>query len=171
MKSTDMFLSANERKKQENPIVLNIPSLEKPKGLAPSPFVVSLWDSKEMPKIVKTSQRTDDKNNAIVNTLNENYDEELETIENLFRGNGRIQYHAKSSFIDNNYKKSSYLSQTENKEKRTEFYSKNIPKKIKIPSRKEQIEKIKQSKDEYSAIFKKPSQNNGGFFRNFAFWK
>jgi len=144
MKSTDMFLSATERVFSQILIILS--SSLKPKGLAPSPFVISLWEENKLPEKKE----------------NETHEEELQTIDNLFRGNGRIKYNNPS--LSKNEVSDSF-------EEIQNIYSQNLPKKIRIPSRSEQLEKIKQSKNEYSAIFKTPSPGTGGFFRNFAFWK
>lgn len=169
-----MFFSAEDRKKSETPIQIIHSSSVQPKGLAPSPFIVSLWEGEKIPTFQNIKKnviqsKTEKENN--ISPLSFDEDEELQTIENLFRGNGRIEYNATSQKRNDE----NFVQQYEEQNKKREdeqLYSKNIaPKKIRIPSREEQLQKMKNSKKDYSIIFNKPSQKNNSFFRNFAFWK
>ena len=141
MKSTDMFPSEESRKECGLPTSLS--PQRNPSGIAPSPFVVSLWEEKQIPKAKKS----------------EIEDKELQSIEDLFRGNGRIEH--------NEYIPPASIFTTDT----APYKATQNPKQIIIPSREEQLKKAQKSRNEYSAVFQKPSISQGGFFRNFGFWK
>lgn len=138
MKSTDMFSSAHERKADTTPLVL--PDQTVAKGVALSPYVISLWE--DTPKKSLTKEK---KNTNIPQEKN---------------------HHNTASPI---YQESSLQKPNSKPFSVSEIFTPHeVPEsEISVPSRETQIEKVKQAMKHFEEVTGKSSQaSNHGFFRN-----
>lgn len=152
MKSIDMFSSADSRKKNEK---IFLEERHVPEGDAVSPHVISLWSNKNLPE-----KETEKK-----------HEKDLKTIEDLFRGAGRIpdksilkyetQHEKDVEKIESLFKGTGKIPHEEYSTLENSEYS--------APSSNEQFDNIKNAKMDYPDSFS-PRKKKQGFFRNFAFW-
>lgn len=138
MRSTDMFLSADSRKNQTTPLVL--PEQNAPTGKAFSPYLVSLWDMKNI-----SSPISHPKNSGI----------SLKKISEK-RGDNTKQEEAHEE------------GKTETLESSEDFTLHSLPESLaKVPSREDQIAKVKRAMSQFEEISKKQSRSEkNSFFRN-----
>ncbi len=138
MKSTDMFSSAHSRSFSPEKIIL--PDQNAPQGVAVSPYIISLWEEKT--KILH-QQKTEQQ------MLQETREEKISSFSSQkkeeIKNSHEFQNHPTENFSLH------HLPETEKK----------------IPSREDQIEKVKQAMKQFEEFSKtSSSRGNKGFFRN-----
>ena len=139
MRSTDMFLSAESRKKVSVPLFL--PEQKLPRGEAFSPHVLSLWKNPLKTSEISSVISAPENISQIIKKADQGSQENRENRDNIAQGEDSSE---------------------------ADFTLHSLPESLaKVPSREDQIAKVKQAMSQFEEISKAHTRSEkSGFFRN-----